>query len=99
MTASVPTICPIVASPWPRPITTIIGIARLAAIKIVKQQYRDQGLQPVHIKHAVIVAAANAYLDRHWDELLTEAAERIASWPALRKMAEAEAKRRRKTVR
>jgi hypothetical protein len=99
MNASVPTICPIIASPWPRPITTIIGIARLAAIKAIKQQYRAQGLRPVHIKHAVIVAAANAYLDRHWDELLDEAADRIASWPPLRQLAEQEARRRRRTVR
>jgi hypothetical protein len=99
MTASVPTICPIVASPWPRPITILYGIARLAAVKAVKQQMRNAGLKPVHIKHAVIQAAANAYLDQHRDELLAEAAEKIDGWPPLRKMAEQEAKRRRKTVR
>ena len=83
MTASVPSICPIIASPWPRPITTIVGVARLAARKAVKQQMKDAGLKPAWIEHAVIVAAANDYLDKHWDELLEEATETIARWPPL----------------
>ena len=97
MTTSVPSICPIIASPWPRPITTIVGVARLAARKAVKQQMKDAGLKPVHIQHAVIVTAANAYLDQHREELLEEAAETIDRWPPLRKMAEQEAKRRRRS--
>jgi hypothetical protein len=96
MPTSVPSISPIVASPWPRPITTLYGVARLAAVKAVKQQMRNAGLKPVHVKHAVIVAAANAYLDQHREELLAEAAETIDRWPPFRKMAEQEAKRRRR---
>jgi hypothetical protein len=77
MPASVPSICPVIASPRPRPITTIIGVARLAAIKIIKQQYRDQGLRPVHIEVAAIRTAANAYLDQHRDELIEQATETV----------------------
>jgi hypothetical protein len=68
-------------------------------MKAVKQRMRDQGLKPVHVKHAVLLIVANAYLDLHRDELLEEAAERIASWPPFQKLAEQEAKRRRRTVR
>ena len=99
MTTSVPTICPIVASPWPRPITTLYGVARLGAIKAVKQRMKDAGLKPTHIELKIITAAAGAYLDQHRDDLLDEAAATIASWPPLRKLAEQEAKRRRRTVR
>lgn len=84
MPTSVPSISPIVASPWPRPITTLFGIARFAAIKAVKQQMRNAGLKPVHVKHAVIVAAANDYLDQHRDELLEEAAETVRNVLLLR---------------
>ena len=97
MTTSVPSICPIIASPWPRPITTIVGVARLAARKAVKQQMKDAGLKPAWIEHAVVVAAANDYLDKHWNELLAEATETIDRWPPFRKLAEAEAKRRRRS--
>ena len=98
MPTSAPCICPIISSPWPRPITTIVGVARLAARKAVKQQMKDAGLKPAWIEHAVIVAAANDYLDQHWDELLADAAETIDRWPPFRKMAEAEAKRRAKAI-
>ena len=98
MATSVPSICPVVASPWPRPITTIVGVARFAAMKAVKQRLRDQGLRPVHIEHKVIRAAADAYLDQYWNELLEEATETIDRWPPFRKLAEAEAKRRAKAI-
>jgi hypothetical protein len=98
MPTSVPCICPIVASPWPRPITTLFGVARLAAIKAVKQQMKDAGLKPAWIEMKVITAAADAYLDQHRDELLDEAAERIARWPPLRKIAEQEVRRRTKAI-
>jgi hypothetical protein len=88
MNASVPTVCPIIASPWPRPITTIVGVARLAAMKAIKQRLQAQGLKPVHIKHAVIVTAANDYLDQHWDELLADAAETVRNVPSFRTLAE-----------
>ena len=67
-------------------------------MKAVKQRMQDQGLKPVHVKHAVLLIVADAYLDLHRDELLEEAAERIAAWPDLRKMAEQEAKRRVKAI-
>ena len=59
---------------------------------------KDAGRKPAWIEHAVIVAAANDYLDQHWDELLADAAETIDRWPPFRKMAEAEAKRRAKAI-
>lgn len=92
MPASVPSICPIIASPWPRPITTLFGVARLAA---VKQQMKAAGIKTSQIERRIVTAQADAYLDQHRDELLDEAAERIASWPGFRKIAEQEAKRRR----
>jgi hypothetical protein len=96
MPTSVPSISPIVASQWPRPITTLFGVARLAAIKAVKQQMKDAGLKPAWIEMKVITAQADAYLAEHRDELLDEAAETIARWPPFRKIAEQEAKRRRR---
>ena len=44
---------PYVASPWPRPLTTLYGIARLAAIKAVKQRMQEQVLKPVHVTEGV----------------------------------------------
>ena len=69
---------------------------RLAAMKAVKQRMKDAGLKPVHVKHDVLLIVAEAYLDLHRDQLLEEAAEFIARSPELRKLAEAEAKRRRR---
>jgi hypothetical protein len=98
MATSVPCICPVVASAWPRPITTLYGIARYVARKAVKAEMKAAGHMTADIELRIITAAADAYLEEHLDELLAEAAERIAAWPDFRKMAEAEAKRRAKAI-
>ena len=46
----------------------------------------------------MIRAAADAYLDQYWNELLEEATETIDRWPPFRKLAEAEAKQRAKAI-
>ena len=85
----------------PRPLlgycpATIVGVARFKAAKAVKRQMQAAGLKPTHIEMRIITAAANDYLDQHRDELIEEAVETIARVPAFRKIAEQEAKRRRK---
>jgi hypothetical protein len=76
-----------------------MGVAKFAAVKAVKQQLRDQGLRPVHIERAVIVTAANAYLDKHRDELLAEATETVRNFAGFRTLAEREARERRRNQR
>ena len=94
MAASVPIV------PRPAPIAIpphmVMAIARYLAKKAIKQCFRDQGRNPVHIAPKVIAVATWAYLDDHRAELLEEAEEFITSAPGLRKLAEQEAKRRRK---
>jgi hypothetical protein len=59
MPTSVSCVSPIVASPWPRPITTLFGIARLAAVKAVKQRMKDADLKPALVEMKIITAFAN----------------------------------------
>jgi hypothetical protein len=68
-------------------------MARYKAVQAVKRQMIAEGLKPTHIEMRIITAQANAYLAEHQGELLAEAAETIARWPGLRKLAEAEARR------
>ena len=68
-------------------------------MKAVKQQMKDAGLKPAWIEHAVIVAAANDYLDKHWDELLADAAETVRNVTGFRTLAEREARERRRNQR
>jgi hypothetical protein len=96
MTASVPSI------PLRRPITapaTTMCFARYLARRAVKRQMQAAGLKPSHVDARVIHMKANAYLDRYRDELLAQATMTIDSVPSLRKLAEQEAKARRRTVR
>jgi hypothetical protein len=96
MTASVPIV------PLRRPITapaTTMCHARHLARKVVKAQMQAAGLKLSHVDARIITAQANAYLDQHRDNLLAEAAMTIDRVPGLRELAEAEAKRRRRTVR
>jgi hypothetical protein len=91
MTTSVPII------PLRRPLsapTATMCHARWIARKAVKAQMQAAGHKVSHIEARIIAAKANAYLDQHRDALLAEAAMAIDSTPSLRKMAEAEAKRR-----
>jgi hypothetical protein len=73
--------------------------ARWIAKKVVKAQMKAAGLKVNHVEARIITAQANEYLDAHRDDLLAEAAMAIDSVPGLRELAEAEAKRRRRTVR
>jgi hypothetical protein len=72
-------------------------MVRFLAIKAIKRQLIAAGLKPSHIKMRRIGAEVNSYIAEHREELLTEATEFIARVPGLRKMAEAE--QRRRTVR
>jgi hypothetical protein len=55
------------------------------------------GLKIHCVEMRKITAAANAYVQEHREELIEEAAAKIATWPGLRKLAEQEAKAIRKT--
>jgi hypothetical protein len=95
MTASVPII------PRSRPISapaTTMCFARYLAKRAVKARMQAAGIKTAHIEVKIVTAAADAYLDQHRAELLAEAAMTIDSVPGLRKLAEAEAKRRAKVV-
>lgn len=76
-----------------------MGVARFKAIKAIKREMQAAGLKPTHTEMRVITKAANEYLAQHRDELIAEAAQTIARWPGLRKIAEQGAHRRRRTVR
>jgi hypothetical protein len=80
------------------PATTMCH-ARYLARKAVKAQLQSAGLKVSQVKAAIIHTKANDYLDRHRDELLAQATITIDSVPALRKMAEQEARSRKRTVR
>jgi hypothetical protein len=73
--------------------------ARYLARKAVKAQLQAAGHKVSHVEARVIAMKANAYLDQHRDELIAEATMTIDSVPELRKLAEQEARRRRRTVR
>ena len=96
MTTSVPSI------PLRRPITapaTTMCHARYLARKAIKAQLQAAGLKPAHIDARIINAKADAYLDQHRDALVAQATMTIDAVPSLRKLAEQEARRRRRTVR
>jgi hypothetical protein len=95
MTASVPIV------PLCRPLTapaTHMCFARFLSRRVVKQRLQAQGHKLSQIEARIIAAQANVYLNQHRDALLAEAAMTIDRSPELRKMAEAEAKRRRPTA-
>ena len=96
MTASVP--CIPLRRPMSAPATTMCH-ARYLARKAVKAQLQSAGYKVSQVKACTIAAQANDYLDRHRDELMAEAVMTIDSVPALRKIAEQEARSRRRTVR
>jgi hypothetical protein len=73
--------------------------ARYLARKAVKARMKAAGWKVSHIEARIVHAQANAYLDQHRDELLAQATMAIDGAPGLRKLAEAEAQRRRRTVR
>jgi hypothetical protein len=96
MTTSVPSI------PLRRPMTapaTTLCFARFLARRAVKAQLQAAGCKVSHVDAREIHTKANAYLDRYRDELLAQAMMTIDSVPSLRKLAEQEAKARRRTVR
>jgi hypothetical protein len=96
MTASVPSI------PVRRPITapaTTMCHARYLARKAVKQQMQAEGYKVSHIEPRFIAVRANDYLDRYRDDLIAQATMTIDAVPSLRKIAEQEARKRRRTVR
>jgi hypothetical protein len=95
MTTSVPIV------PLRRPITapaTHMCHARYLARKAVKAQFQAAGWKLSHIDARVINMKANEYLDQHRDDLIAEAAMTIDRVPELRKLAEAEAKRRARAI-
>jgi hypothetical protein len=94
--ASVPNI------PKSRPITapaTTMCFARYLARRAVKQQMQSAGLKPSHVDARIIHMKANAYLDQYRDDLIAQATMTIDTVPGLRKLAEAETRRRSRTVR
>jgi hypothetical protein len=96
MTASVPSI------PLRRPITAptaTMCYARYLARRAIKAQLQAAGHKVSHTDARIIHARADAHLDQHRDALLAEAAMVIDSIPSLRKIAEQEARKRRRTVR
>jgi hypothetical protein len=77
---------------------TIITVAKLAAIKVVKRGMQARGLKVAHIERSLIVSAANGYLRDH-PELIEEAAETVRKVPQLRTLAEREERWRRRNQR
>jgi hypothetical protein len=55
------------------------------------------GIKTNHIEVRIVTAAADDYLAQHRDDLIAQAAMTIDSVPSLRKLAEQEAKRRRRS--
>jgi hypothetical protein len=71
-----------------------MAMVRYLARKAVKRQLQAAGLKVSHVEMRVIAAQANEYVAQHRERLLIEATEFIARSPGLRKMAEAEERRR-----
>ena len=94
-----PTSVPIVPAPLPDCPAATMTIARYLARNAVKQDLQAQGVKLSQVRHCIIIQEANRYVDQYRDELVVEARRMIARSPELRKMAEQEAKRRRRTVR
>jgi hypothetical protein len=59
------------------PMTRTMILARLAAVRAVKQGLHAQGLRPDHVEHQTIIAAAQNFLRIHPE--LFEQAERTAA--------------------
>ena len=95
MTTSVPSIPR--SRPMSAPATTMCH-ARYLARKAVKAQMQSAGLKVSQVKAAIIQVKANAYLDRHRDDLIAQAVMTIDSVPALRKLAEQETKQRTRAI-
>jgi hypothetical protein len=72
---------------------TVMALARLTAIKAIKQNLQAQGLKLAHVERQMIVSTAHKYLDEH-PELIAEAAETVRKVPQLRTLAEREERRR-----
>jgi hypothetical protein len=86
MPTSVPTV-PRPTLPWPCP-ATLNCMARYLARNAVKRQMQAAGLKIHCVEMRKITAAANAYVQEHREELIEEAAAKIATWPGLRKLAD-----------
>jgi hypothetical protein len=69
----------------------VLTVARTAAIKAVKQRMQAQGIKLAYIECSEIARTAMAYLRDH-PELIEHGAETIAGVPALRRLAEREAR-------
>jgi hypothetical protein len=66
-------------------------LARYYAARAVKAQLQSRKIKPAEV--ADLRRVAEVYLAEWRTELLAQAEQTIASWPPLRKLAEAEAKR------
>jgi hypothetical protein len=71
----------------------VMVVARCLALKAVKAQLRRQGLRLHEFEQRELMTLAYRYRDEH-PELITEAAEIIATTPSLQKLAEQEERRR-----
>jgi hypothetical protein len=78
------------------PATTMCH-ARFIARRVIKARMKAAGHKLSHIEARIITAQANVYLDQNLDALIAEAAMAIDASPGLRELAEAEAKRRRRS--
>jgi len=78
--------------------STIMTVAKLAAIKAVKRHMQAQGLKTAHIERQAIMSAANVYLRDH-PELIDQAAETVRKVPQLRTLYERELRRRERNQR
>jgi len=76
----------------------IITVARLKAIKTVKQGILARGQKLSSIPNREIVSQAQTYLEEH-PELIDQAAEAVRSYPGLRTLAEREVRARRRNRR
>lgn len=73
---------------------TTMVLARYERVKTVKEQLRASGVKIARMEQREIVDAARVYLEPH-PELIQLAADRIATTPSLRTLAEQEERRRR----
>ena len=69
--------------------STIMTLARLAAIKAVNRDMRAKGLHVGRIERRVITAVTDVYLTQH-PELIDAAAESVRKVPQLRTLYERE---------
>jgi hypothetical protein len=78
--------------------TTLIVLARQAAMRAVKRKLVASGLKVRQFEQKAIVSAAEDYLSDH-PELIEQAAETVRSHPKIRTLAEREARDRRRNRR